>query len=152
MEKNRKGLLTLLVVACTISSLVGSVVTYAVVSRTVSVYSIGVILTVNLGVYSDSTCTQNLTSLNWGNVAAGSSVAKTIYLKNTGSTSEVLSMSLTGWLPSGAQQYISVTWDRQNAILTAGESCAATLNLSVSQDITGITNFSVNIILTGTSS
>lgn len=142
----------LLVVACILGAMVGSVVTYAIVSRSVTVASVGVVLTVNVGVYNDPECTQNLTSIDWGSVPAGSSVARTIYLKNTGNTPITLGMTLTGWSPSGAQQYIDVTWDRQNVVLAADESCTATLTLSISQDITGITNFSVNIVITGTSS
>ena len=150
MENGTKRLILIVAVACAISCLVSSFVTYALVSRSVSVASVGVVLTVNVGVYSDSECTQNLTSIDWGNVPVGESVDRTIYLKNTGTAPITLGMTLTGWLPSGAEQFIDITWDRQDVVLAAGESCGATLTLSVSQDITGVTNFSVNVVITGT--
>lgn len=150
MENSTKRLILIVAVACVISCLVSSVVTYALVSRSVTVVSVGVVLTVNVGVYRDPECTQNLTAIDWGKVPVGGSVDRTIYLKNTGTAPITLGMTLTGWLPSGAEQYIDITWDRQDVVLAAGESCAATLTLSVSQDITGITNFSVNIVVTGT--
>ena len=52
------------------------------VTQTIS-YS-GTITALNVGVYSDSACTQSLTSISWGQIAPGGSVPKTIYIKNTG--------------------------------------------------------------------
>ena len=118
--------------------------------REQSVSSSGTVTAVNVGVYSDSACTLNLTSIDWGTIAPGSSVTKTIYVKNTGSAQITLSMTKTSWVPSSADGPITLTWNRESTILAVGESTAATLTLSVSSSISGITTFSVNIVITGT--
>jgi hypothetical protein len=118
------------------------------VSQTVS--SSGTVTAVNVGVYSDSACTLTLTSIDWGTISPGNSVTRTIYVKNTGNTQITLSMTTTSWNPSSADGPITLTWDKESSTLTVGESTAATLTLSVSSSISGITTFSVNIVITGT--
>ncbi|MCW4044355.1 MAG: hypothetical protein NWE94_02410 [Candidatus Bathyarchaeota archaeon] len=118
------------------------------VSQTVS--STGTVTAVNVGVYSDSQCTQTLTNINWGTISPGNSVTYTIYVKNTGNTPITLSMTKTGWNPANADGPITVTWNKEGTSLSAGQSTAATLTLTVSSGISGITTFSVNIVITGT--
>lgn len=118
------------------------------VSQTVS--STGTVTAVNVGVYEDSACTQTLTSIDWGTISPGNSVTRTVYVKNTGNTPITLSMTKTGWNPAGADGPITVTWNKEGTALSAGQSTAATLTLTVSSGISGITTFSVNIVITGT--
>lgn len=106
--------------------------------------------TVSLGVYSDSACTQNLTSIDWGTLSPGGSVTRTIYVKNTGNTQITLSMTPANWNPASANGPITLTWNREGTTLSAGQSTSATLTLSVSSSISGITSFSVNIVISGT--
>ena len=105
---------------------------------------------VGVGIYSDSACTLNLTSISWGTIKPGEAVTRTIYVKNTGNTPITLSMATNTWAPPEANGPIAITWDKEAATLNAGNSTAAVLTLSVSSSITGVTNFSVNIIITGT--
>jgi hypothetical protein len=117
------------------------------VSQLVS--SSGTITAVNVGVYSDSACTQNLTSINWGTVSPGGSVTRTIYVKNTGSVQITLSMTKTSWNPASANGPITITWNKESTKLNANATTTATLTLSVSSSISGITTFSVNIVIAG---
>lgn len=117
------------------------------ISQTVS--SSGTVTAVNVGVYSDVGCTQTLTSIDWGSVSPGGSVTRIIYVKNTGNAQITLSMTKTNWNPSGANGPITVSWDRESTTLSPGQSTAATLTLSVSSGISGITAFSVNVVVTG---
>ena len=118
------------------------------VSQTMS--SSGTVTAVNVGVYSDSACTQSLTSINWGTISPGSSVTKIVYVKNTGNTQISLSMTKTSWSPSNANGPITITWDREGTSLSANQVITATLTLGVSSSISGITTFSVNIVIAGT--
>jgi phage-related tail fiber protein len=111
--------------------------------------STGTITSVNVGVYSDSACTQSLTSIDWGQVTPGSNALRTIYIKNTGNTPLTLSMATNTWNPSGASAYLTISWDKAGASLAVGQSIAAVLTLTVSPSISGITSFSVNIVITG---
>ena len=85
--------------------LVGSAVTFAVLQRSVSFPTSGMIVGVNVGVFADSGCTQNLTSISWGSMEPGVSVGRTIYVKNTGNAPVALSMAVTGWNPGVWQRH-----------------------------------------------
>jgi hypothetical protein len=110
----------------------------------------GTVTTVNVGVYSDSSCTQNCTSINWGPIAPGNSTTRAIYVKNIGTIPMTLSMTTGSWVPSNANTYISLSWNQEGTVLTAGQSTTATLTLSASSSAGNITSFSFNIIITGT--
>ena len=115
-----------------------------------SISSSGSLTTVNVGVYSDSAYSQPLTSIDWGTISPGTTVTRTIYVKNTGNTQITLSMTTNGWSPTSANGPLTLTWNREGTTLSAGISTAATLTLSISSSISGITTFSVNIVITGT--
>ena len=112
--------------------------------------SSGTVTAVNVGVYSDSGCTQNCTSIDWGTMAPGNSSTRTIYIKNIGTIPMTLSMTTGSWVPSNANTYISLSWNQGGTVLSAGQSTAATLTLSASASAGNITSFSFNITITGT--
>jgi hypothetical protein len=133
--------LTLLLFVSLLAS--GAIVT------TTSVSSSGVISTANLGIYSDSACTQKLTSISWGNLSPGNSVSKTVYVKNTGNTALTLRMTTTSWNPTAANGPIRLSWNRENTVLAANQVTTATLTLTTQSSISGITTFSMNIVVSG---
>jgi hypothetical protein len=104
---------------------------------------------VNVGVYSDSGCTQNCTSLNVGTLSPGGTVTQTIYIKNPGTVPETLSMTVSNWNPTGANSSVSLSWDQQNLVLSAGQSVKAKLTLTVASTVGNLTNFSCDITFTG---
>jgi len=138
-------ILTIIAVALTAS-------TAAVLSVNQNVSSSGTITTTpNIGVYSDSACTTSMTSISWGSITAGGTATQTIYVKNTGTGTITLSLGVSNWSPSGASSYITTSWNKDGTQLSAGQSVAATITLTVSSNITGITNFSNTITISGTS-
>ena len=56
------------VVACLVGMAVGSAVTLAVLNVQREIPSSGLVVAVNIGVYSDAACTLNLTLIDWGSV------------------------------------------------------------------------------------
>jgi len=118
------------------------------INQTVS--SSGTVTAINVGVYSDSACTTELTSIDWGMISPGNSVNRTIYLKNTGNAQITLFMTKTNWNPVNADGPITLTWNRENATLNVDQVTSAILTLTLSKSISGITNFSVDIVFTGT--
>src|SRR3989337_2692051 len=126
-----------------------TVTTAGLISVNQTVPSSGTLSTVDVGVYSDSACTQTLTSIDWGTISPGNTVTRTIYVKNTGNAQITLSMTKSNWNPASADGPITLTWNRESTTLTAGQSTMATLTLTVSSGISSITTFSVNIIVTG---
>jgi hypothetical protein len=116
-----------------------------------TVPSNGTVTAVNVGVYSDSACTQNLTSIDWGTIAPGNLSTRTIYVKNTGTVPMTLNMTTTGWNPTNANGPIALSWNRESYALNANQSISAVLTLTVSSSInSSITTFNVNIVITGT--
>jgi hypothetical protein len=136
-------------VACIVGMVFGSVFASAFLNVRGAIPSTGMVSAVNVEVYSDGSCTQNLTSIDWGSVYPGGSVSRMVYVKNTGNVPLTLSLTTASWNPISAAGQISVTWDKDNTVLNAGQSTAATLTLSVSQSISGVISFSVKVVITG---
>jgi archaellum component FlaG (FlaF/FlaG flagellin family) len=140
-----------LVIVLTLAAFALATLTLAAINVSQNVSSSGTITTSpNIGVYSDSACTTNMTSINWGSVAAGGTATQTVYVKNTGTGSMTLSLAVSNWIPSGASTYITISWNQQGTQLSAGQSVTATITLTVSSSITGITSFSNTIAISGT--
>jgi hypothetical protein len=99
--------------------------------------------------YSDSSYTQTLTSIQWGTIPAGSSIERTIYLKNPQSSPLTLNLSTSNWNPAGAANFITITWNKENQVLGGGQSTTATITLAVASNISSISDFSVKISITG---
>jgi hypothetical protein len=128
-----------------------TLVTSGALLSTQQVPSSGAISAVNVGVYTNSGCTTNCTSITWGTISPGSSATYTVYVKNTGNVPLTLSMTTSGWNPSSADGPITFSWNREGTALNAGQSTSATLTLTVSSSISSsITSFSFNIVITGT--
>jgi hypothetical protein len=104
----------------------------------------------NLGVYNDSACTLPMNSIDWGALVPGGSTTQTVYLKNIGTGIMTLSFSTDNWTPAGSNSYLSLSWNKEGTQLPIGQAVAATITLTVSSGINGISSFSNNIIITGT--
>ncbi|MGA2682391.1 MAG: hypothetical protein ABSF44_11410 [Candidatus Bathyarchaeia archaeon] len=113
--------------------------------------SSGTIMTTsNIGVYCDSRCTTNMTSISWGSLTPGDSVNQTVYVKDTGASVITLSLATSNWSPKGANTYITISWNQQGTQLSPGQLIPAILTLTVSSNIAGITSFSNSISMSGT--
>ena len=123
----------------------------ALFSSSQALPSSGNIVTVNVGVYSDIACTQELNAFGWGEISPGTSVTHTIYVKNTGNSQVTLSMNAADWSPAEANGPMTLAWDKEGTTLLPEEVTTAMLTLSVAQNIVSdITEFSVGIVVTGT--
>lgn len=57
-----------------------------------------------IDVFSDESCSSELTRIDWGSIEPGSVTNRTIYVKNIGQgVSLVLSMSTSNWGPANAE-------------------------------------------------
>ena len=131
-------------------ALASGVVVSGLLTRSISIPSSGVIKAINVDVYWDIGCTQNVTEIDWGTPAPGDVVNNVVYIKNGGTSLVTLSMLSSGWDPAGAGSFLSLTWDREGATVDAGGVVQAVLSLDVSGAITGITDFSFDIVIEGT--
>ena len=125
-QVNAKRVVTFVVAACLVGMLVGSAVTLAVLSVQRAIPSSGMVVAVNVGVYSDAGCNLNLTSIDWGNVYPGGSVPRTIYVKNTRNAPITLSMTTVLWNLTSASGQITVARDKENVAVSIRAVAART--------------------------
>lgn len=131
-----------------IMGMVASVLSTLTTNRTIP--SSGSVKAVGVGVYSDNSCTNAISSIDWGMLEPGAAKNFTIYIKNEGNTAVTLSMKTGNWNPPSASTHIMLKWNREAYTLSAGSVISAVLTLSVSSNISGITSFNFEITITGT--
>ena len=117
-------------------------------SKTLS--SSGSVKAINVEVYWDGLCTQVVNSVDWGTPEPGEVANQTVYIKNLGSAPLNVSMTTSNWTPVEAANYITLAWDREGASIDPDQVLQALLTLTVSDTITGIIDFSFNIVIEGT--
>lgn len=107
---------------------------------------------IEIDVFRDEGCTQPLSSVQWGSVEQGSSVSRVVYVKNNGETSVGLSLLAENWSPSVAANYLSLSWDYDGEALGDGAVMRVALTLSVDSSVSGIGDFSFDIVIIGSAS
>jgi len=127
-----------------------TITTFAALSNSRTVQNYGTVKAVNVGVYWDSNCTNTTSTVNWGMLSPGTSSNVTLYVRNEGNIAFRLSLTTQNWNPAGASSYMGLAWNRQGQTVNASSVLAATLTLSVFSNVTGITNFSFDIVIAGT--
>jgi hypothetical protein len=121
----------------------------ALLTSETRISSVGTVKTVGVEAFWDINCTSVVTGINWGLVEPGYQVNATIYLRNEGNAPITLSLDTENWTPSNASSYITLSWDYAGQMVEPGTVVEVNLILSVSSDVTGVTNFSFDIIITG---
>ena len=139
-----------IIVAITLAGMLLTVTAASVISVNEALPSSGsIVYSINVEIFSDSACSRRLTSIDWGELSPGGTATKTIYIKNTGNKPLVLQGKADNWNPTEAKGPIVVGWNRENDSIDSGQTLQAVLTLSVSPTISGITDFSVDIVITG---
>ena len=100
-----------------------------------------------VGVYWDGGCTRIVYSIDWGTLSPGSVKNVILYVRNEGEEPIYLNMLTRNWSPSIAFRYIKLKWDCSGRFIDPGEVLQATLALSVSYLIEGVSNFGFDILI-----
>lgn len=126
-------------------------IVYAVIlSAPFNIHNVSAVKHINVQVYSDSGCTQLLTLIDWGIVEPSGTVNHTAYIKNTSNVPVTLTVYTENWIPSNASNFISLTtYDLPSNKLGKGDTCTVVFSLYVSPTISGIENFSFDIVVVG---
>ena len=118
---------------------------------TQSVSSKGQLTLINIGVYSNSACTSNLTSLDFGSIYSGSTSNITLWIKNVGNSNEIVSLSTNTWSPVNATQSLTLSWNQTGTILMQNQVVAANMILTVSASADpSLSSFTFNTVIAGT--
>jgi len=105
---------------------------------------------VGVGIYWDQDCTNGTLSLDWGVIEPGSNSTVMVYVRNEGDSAVSLWLRTFNWTPSVASDYMTIVWTYSGRILSANEVVPIELILNVSPTISGITDFSIDIVITAT--
>lgn len=102
---------------------------------------------IGVGIYRNPDLTDALSSISWGMLEPGVSQNYTCYVRNEGSSSVVLSLSTINWNPIKASTFISLGWDYGGESLVPSEVVEVTFVLSVSPDVSGVSSFSFDTVV-----
>lgn len=105
---------------------------------------------VGVGVYLDSSCTVNCTSIKRVTINPGSAVTKTVYIKNLGTVAVVLRIGTRNWNPTEAASLVTLSWNLNNYMLSAGEVVSAVFTLALALNTGSLGDFSFVVVITGT--
>ncbi len=130
---------------------VASVVfTYGLLFGSKTISNEGNVNTIGVGVYSEASCVNEVSTIDWGYVVPGSTKNVTVYVRNEGTIPMTLSMTVDSWDPAGASTYMVLSWNREGSQVNAQSVLQAVLTLSVSSSISDVSSFSFDITITGT--
>jgi hypothetical protein len=145
-----RRLFATLAITVAVLSITATATAVGVLSNSKSIQTSGTVKAVNVAVYWNSACTNTTTTVNWGTLSPATSNTITLYIRNEGNTAVKLNLTTQNWNPTNTPNYMGLTWNRQDQTLNAGTTTTANLTLTVFSNITGITNFSFDIIIAGT--
>jgi len=102
-----------------------------------------------IAVYSDPQGNQTLLSIEWGVLEPAQSKNVTCYIQNLDKTPLTLSFITQNWNPPEASNYINLSWNYGGQLVNASQIVGITFTISVSTNIPDITDFSFDIVITG---
>jgi len=156
MKKSKEFILTsaisILITYTLVLSLVSQAFPAGQASKTLSsTGTIQIQTTEGIGVYSNSWCTTPQSTISWGTLQPGGINTANIYIKNEGDSPQTLTLETSGWVPTSASNYLTLSWNYNNQPINPNAIIQITLTLSVDPNIQGITNFGFDISIVGSS-
>jgi len=138
-----------LFLAMVMATVLSGPVIYGLLTSSATISSTGTVKAIGVKIYSDSACTSEVSSINWGMVEPGTTKDNTVYVKNTGNVAVTLSLSTANWNPSSASGYMKLTWNYGGQSISPGSNVQVKLTLTVFANATGVTSFSFDILISG---
>lgn len=122
---------------------------YSLMTSMVNIPNIGVYVSPNIWVCSDSAATQNLTGISWGAVRVSTAYTKQTYVKNVGNVNVTLTFMETNWNPTTAFNAMTLTTNYASQILKPGDILPIIFTLTIGSSNLGISTFSFDLRVTG---
>ena len=110
----------------------------------------GNIKAVGVAFYSDAAGVSATSQINWGTLEPGQTVNVTLYMKSTSNVAVSCSMAVGNFNPASGSTYLACTWN-YSGTLSPGQLVPVVFTLVVANTITGITAFSFDVSVVGTS-
>lgn len=100
----------------------------------------------HIGVYWDENCSVSVDSIDWGILSSGEARKVVVYVRNEGNESFVLTLINANWNPEKAFDYMRFALSCGETRMGIGEVVDVTPSLIAYPYVTGVTNFSFDII------
>jgi hypothetical protein len=139
----------IIILTMAVMSVTAAILAFGVLSGNRTIPNQGNVNAVGVGVYWESTCDTNVTTIDWGYLEPGADKNVTVYICNEGNIPMTLSMTSSNWTPSSASSYMTLVWNQEGSQVGGGAVVETVLTLSVSPDVANITSFSFDITITG---
>jgi len=107
----------------------------------------GAVVIEGIEVWLDPFGTVPVESVDWNYPGPGENMSRTLYVQNVGNWPARISLSATEWDPPEAEAFLVMVWDYTGTMVPPGAIVPVTLELQVSPDVTGIVDFSFNIVI-----
>jgi len=134
-----------------VSLLIIAAIGFALFNKEVKVQNGGTVKSVNLNVFWERNCINEVTFIEWGSLAPNSSKTVTTYVKNTGELPISLSMYTEKWKPKKASEFLQLDWNSEGLSLRPGQVGAVNFTLKVFENATNQINFfNFTIVVVGT--
>ena len=104
---------------------------------------------IELDIFTDPQCTKRMTTINWGELKAGDSSHKNIYIKNSGETKITLGMYTENWSSTQASDHMRLSWDYNGLLLQPNQVLNIDLELEIDQDCPELSQYGFDIIIIG---
>lgn len=109
----------------------------------------GKVYAVGVEIYTNSSCTEKLSHIDWGKLKPGITCNRSLTVRNEGNLTIMLSFTTSDWQPPEMQNFSTVTWNYNGAYLDPNNIVDLTLSLALSRDVHNIASFTFNITITG---
>ena len=112
--------------------------------------SVSAIIANEVGVYWDINCNNPVHQVDWGILNPGSVRDEPVYVQGEGAEPTYLNLSTTNWDPPNADDYITLRCNYAGQKIDPYDDVLQlTLTIDISRYIKGISNFSFDILLSG---
>jgi len=138
----------LLLIGITASLTMSSAYALGLLSRQSVTNTTGITASVDVGVYKNSLCTQNLTSIDWGVVRPSDNVTFIAYISNIGNVNINLQLETANWNPQNTSNYMVLSWNYAGQAIAPKEIVEVAFKLAVSPNMYSVGAFSFNIVIT----
>jgi hypothetical protein len=105
--------------------------------------------TANIGVYWDQSCSNTVSSIDWGVLSPGQTRQVVVYVRNEGNQSILLTVTSANYSPANASSYLNFSWTCGNPAVAPSKTVQVAPSLYVSPYVKGNSSFSFDVIFGG---
>lgn len=103
--------------------------------------------TLGVGVFWDAAATQVCSYIDWGIIEPGTTVNRTVFIRNQANVPTTLYTFADHWAPPEVESFVTYSWNYSGATMQVDEILPYRLSLAVTPIVVNVTNFSFTITI-----